>query len=363
MRPVLILGGYGNFGKRIAALLARSGIPVVIAGRTADKARALLKDLPGNDHQIAIFDAQKELAVHLGRLTPSVVVNTCGPFQFRDYSVAQTCIENRISYIDLADGREFVQGITALDEEAKKEGVAVISGASTVPGISSAVVEKYLPEFSRITHMGFGISPGQKAERGLATTQGILSYVGKPLKPFASEKPIIYGWQDSFLQPFPELGKRWMANCDIPDLDLLPDRYGIEKIRFSAGLELSLLHLGLWGLSWLVRVGLPLHLEKWAAALLKASNLFDLFGSADGGMFVTLKGFDPNEKPHARSWFIIAKNADGPYIPTIPAVILARKIAKGEMTSIGAMPCVGLVSLAEILSELRDFDIQTHTKP
>ena len=43
---VLILGGYGNFGKRIAGLLTRKGIAVIIAGRDGAKAAALAKDLP-----------------------------------------------------------------------------------------------------------------------------------------------------------------------------------------------------------------------------------------------------------------------------------------------------------------------------
>jgi saccharopine dehydrogenase-like NADP-dependent oxidoreductase len=44
--------------------------------------------------------------------------------------------------------REFVRGIYSLDEQAKKSNVAVISGASTVPGISSAVVEHLSKHFS-----------------------------------------------------------------------------------------------------------------------------------------------------------------------------------------------------------------------
>lgn len=266
-----------------------------------------------------------------------------------------------IHYIDLADGRDFVTRITTLNEEAQKNNVAVISGASTVPGLSSAVIEYYRHEFSDIDSLVFGISPGQKAERGLATTQGILSYVGKPLKPFVGTNKPIYGWQDVYRQEYPELGKRWMANCDIPDLDLLPARYGIRSIRFSAGLELGFLHLGLWGLSWLVRLGLPLHLPRHAQPLLAISNCFNRLGSPDGGMHVILRGKDKNGQLHQRSWFIIAKKGDGPQIPTIPAIILAKKLASGTLDYRGAAPCVGMVALGECLDELREFAITTHT--
>ena len=45
MNKVLILGCYGNFGKRIAFALAKAGIPVFIAGRSKDKANSLVQQI------------------------------------------------------------------------------------------------------------------------------------------------------------------------------------------------------------------------------------------------------------------------------------------------------------------------------
>jgi hypothetical protein len=304
---------------------------------------------------------ENETRTALEKLKPAVVINTCGPFQTSNYTIATCCIHHGVHYIDLADGREFVTGITALNIMAKEKRVAVISGTSTVPGLSSAVLEHFKGEFTKIDQMTFGISPGQKAERGLATTQGILTYVGKPLKPYGGHKHKVYGWQDIYRQEYPDLGKRWMANCDIPDLDLFPKHYGIQSIRFSAGLELGFLHLGLWGLSWLVRLGLPLNLPRFAKPLLKASNMFDGIGSADGGMHVIMTGKGQNGEALARKWFIVAYDGYGPHIPTIPAIILAKKLAQGEETVTGAMPCVGMVTLEEYLTELQEYPIRTYT--
>jgi saccharopine dehydrogenase-like protein len=365
MRPVLILGGYGNFGKRIARALTNDGIPVTIAGRSAEKAaklqQELQRDLPLSHVAVAVFDASVDLRACLQETRPSVVVNTCGPFQSADYTIAKTCISQAIHYIDLADGRDFVTGISGLNRSALAQGVSVISGASTVPGLSSAVAAHYQSEFAAIDEMRHGISPGQQAERGLATTMGILSYVGKPLKPFPGGGKTAYGWQDIHRQDYPGLGGRWMANCDVPDLDILPDRYGIGTIRFSAGLELGALHLGLWALGWLVRIGVPLNLPRWAGWLLKASNLFDRFGTADGGMHVVLKGKGKDGNPRTRRWFIVARHGDGPHIPTIPAIVLARDIARGVSVPKGAMPCVGLIDLDRYIDELSAFAVETMT--
>jgi hypothetical protein len=366
MTNILILGGYGNFGKRISEALAKSKVPIIISGRDAGKAKelccAIENKYKGCRVSHSIFDAKTDLVRKIKELAPIVIINTVGPFQNCGYDIAKACISCGVHYIDIADARDFVVKISELDKKAVAANVSVISGASTVPCLSSAVLEEYKNNFSKINSIVYGISPGQKAERGLATTAGILSYIGKQLKPI----PFVtqgkrYGWQDIYIQKYPELGRRWMANCDIPDFDLFPKRYGINKIKFSAGMENSILHLGIWLMSWLVRFGLPIQLSRYAKCLLKLSYLFDAFGTADGGMHMIIQGIDHHEKYQERKWFIIAKNSHGPYIPTIPAIILAKKLFYGLIRCIGAQPCIGLISLKEYLQELKEFNIKTYT--
>lgn len=362
---ILVLGGYGNFGKHISEALAKADIPIIIAGRNRHKAQELASKLnkayPSASVETAIFDVGTTLEMQLPLLKPTLVINTCGPFQLADYSVAEACIKHQIHYIDLADGRDFVCGITRLDAKAKAANVLVISGASTVPGLSSAVLEAYKEDFTVIDSLVYGICPGAKAPRGLATAKSILSYVGKPLAPFAGN-PKAYGWQDLYLQDYPILGKRWMANCDVPDLDLLPARYNITSIRFSAGMESSLLHLGIWLMSWCIRLGLPLHLPDYAESLLKISRIFDCFGTSHGGMHMQMKGNDKQGNRKEITWFMIAKDGDGPRIPCVPAIVLAKKLVAGELQLTGAMPCVGVVTLEEYRKALEGFACYESTR-
>ncbi len=359
----LVLGGYGNFGKRISKALAAKGVKVLIAGRDGIKAEGLAREIGSRAIGIQV-DVGHEIPAALKRYQPDVVVNTVGPFQGQGYDTARAAISQGVSYVDLADGRCFVCNIVELDELAKKAGVCVVSGASTVPALSDAVLAQFEHEFQTIDLLKYGISPGQRAERGLATTQGILSYVGRKLDSFPGIGDKLYGWQDLYRQVYPELGTRWMANCDIPDLDLLPKRYGIRSIQFSAGLELGVLHLGLWGLSHFVRLGLPLPLPKLAGPMLAISNWFNRFGSSDGGMHVILQGTkadSPGEKIERR-WFIIARDGDGPHIPTIPAILLAERIAGGDPPPAGAYPCLGLISLSDYIAELGERNVETFTE-
>ena len=118
-------------------------------------------------------------------------------------------------------------------------------------------------------------------------------------------------------------------------------------------MENLIVHLRIWTLSWAVRAGFPFDLSKHSAALLAVSNWFDFLGSAEGGMHVILDGKDKAGNPISTKWFVIALDGDGPYIPTVPAVVLTRKILTGQFRAAGAMPCVGLGSLEEYLHELR----------
>lgn len=295
----------------------------------------------------------------LEALRPRVVIHTAGPFQGANYSVAEACVQAGSHYVDLSDGRAFVTGFGRLGAVAKAAGVTLISGASSVPCLSSAVIEAVKDEFAVLERIEFGICPGQGAERGLATTAGILSYVGKPLKPYAgNDRP--YGWQDLRQHDFPQLGRRFMGNCDIPDLDLLPERYGFKAVRFGAGLEVGFIHLGLWALSWLVRLRLmPVALPKLAGPLLKGADLFNGLGSDDGGMFVEIEGVDRDGQRIRREWHIIARDGDGPQIPCVPAILLGQRLYEGdESLKAGAYSSLGLVRLRDYLAALEGFAIE-----
>jgi saccharopine dehydrogenase-like NADP-dependent oxidoreductase len=362
IKRILIIGGYGNFGSFIAKHLAREeNIQLIIAGRSLDKAKAYALALEAKHQPEAVsVDINKNLKTSLGILRPDIVIHTSGPYQSQGYHVARACIAQGCHYIDLSDARDFVASITQLDSEAKEKGVLVCSGASSVPCLTSALVDHYKPQFKTLGKIEYGIATAQLTNRGLATTSAVLSYAGKPFKTLIDgQMQDVYGWHDFKLRKFWGLNSRPMGNCDIPDLEIFPQRYPeLKTIRFEAGLELKILHFGLWFFSWLVRIGLLSSLQGFAPALLKTSRIFDPFGTDDSGFYMTLVGIDEDGKPKEITFDLVARHGDGLYIPSMPAILMAKKLAKGDIKKAGAYPCVGFVTLEEYLEALREFEIQ-----
>src|SRR4051812_40575391 len=146
---ILILGGYGNFGLRIArALATHADCLLILAGRDRERAEAAIRSLQQSGSVAALqavrLDAEDQhLAEQLIELKVNAVIHTAGPFQGQSYAVATACIDAGVHYVDLADGRAFVCGITALDAAARARRVLVVSGASTVPALSAAVIDHY----------------------------------------------------------------------------------------------------------------------------------------------------------------------------------------------------------------------------
>ncbi len=80
--------------------------------------------------------------------------------------------------------------------------------------------------------------------------------------------------------------------------------------------------------------------------------------SDKGGMFVTLEGRGHDGQSHAITWNIIAEQNHGPFIPCGASIVLATKIAQGAKLPVGAMPCVGLLTVAEYLDALKGLDVK-----
>jgi NAD(P)-dependent dehydrogenase (short-subunit alcohol dehydrogenase family) len=362
---VLVLGGTGNFGGTIARALAGTpAIRLLIGSRSATNARAHAKALNARNpaEAVEIDIHAPDLASRIRAAAPQLVIHSVGPYQKQNYRVAEAAIACGAHYLDLADARAFVAGIGALDNQAREAGVAVISGASSVPCLTAAFIDYCLAHFTRLTSVDYGISAAQATNRGLGTASAILSYVGRPFTRLSKGRIVqVHGWQGLRAVRYPTIGVRLMGDCDIPDLELFPARYPtLRNLRFQAGHEIKLLHLGTWLLSWLVRLRLLPTLDRFGSALLRATFLFDPLGTDRSGFHMRLDGEGLDGGPCRFTIFLEAREGHGPMIPCIPVILLARQIAAGDVLEPGARAYLDLVGLDEYLGALQGLAISAN---
>ena len=312
---VLVLGGTGVFGSRLCRLLAGDpGLTLTVAARDRAAVDALARELGVIGRA---FDWRRELDDVLGEGGHDVVVHAAGPFHGQDYGVAECCIRHGVHYLDLADDAAFVRGIDRLHDAALKASVLVCAGASTVPALTGAVVEEGL-KAGPVERVAFGIMPGNDAPRGPALVATILGGIGKPI----ADQPGRRVWGNLRRMRLPGLGLRWVAPCDLPEPALFARRFAIGETSAGAGLEVSLFHVGLWSLSWLVRLGLVRTLTPAAPLLVGIAGRLRFLGTDRGGLRLELQAGSAS-----RAWCLIAEGGDGPFVPVTPAAALVRKLA------------------------------------
>ena len=348
-RTVLVIGGYGGFGARLARRLAGDGWHVLVAGRSADKAQAFAATLP---HAVGLaFDRTGDCAAQLAAIEADLVIDAAGPFQHSDYRLPQACMARGLHYIDLADARDFVCGIGALDGGARAAGVAVISGASSVPALSGAVVRRLAAGMDRLVRIDSAISATTRASAGPAVVRSALSYAGKPVRLWrGGEWTSAPGWSLGqrlrFRLPGQPMLSRRVALADVPDLELFPGLFpGQPATTFRGGSEFSLQMAALGLLGWAVRLGWLRGAESLARWLAPLQQVTAPLGGSRSAMQVEVAGFT-GEQPLLRRWTLIARQGEGQEIPTMAAQLIARQIAAGTLEP-GARHAGEALSLAD----------------
>mgnify|MGYP000921691978 FL=1 len=248
---VLILGGTGVFGERLARLLARDGHDLTIAARSPEPAHALAAELGATAIRI---DRNGDLSALQGH---DVIVDAAGPFHAYGadpYRLARAALAAGAHYLDLADKAAFCAGITTLQTEASAANRAAISGLSSVPAVSSAAV-RALTGADQPLHIDSAILPGNRSPRGLSVMASILGQAGS-LYPLyrAGEWITATGWSAPSSYSLPGGITRQGWRIEVPDTRLFPAHFGAQTVDFRAGLELGIMRYGLAAVALLRRL-------------------------------------------------------------------------------------------------------------
>jgi hypothetical protein len=161
----------------------------------------------------------------------------------------------------------------------------------------------------------------------------------------------------------PDLGRRRFALAETPDLDLIPARFSpCEEGIFTAGLELGLVHRGMSVVGRLRRMGVLNDVRQLAGLLQKLATFLAPFGTDRGCMFVEACGRDADDHPVRAEWTLVAPPVEGPFTPTLPALVLARRLITSHDIEPGARACVGMLSLDDMQADFQRHGLKTEIR-
>ncbi len=367
---ILIIGGYGTFGGRLAELLSELEVlTLVIAGRSETKAAKFIATLAAGAQKLPLaFDRNADVEKQIGQLKPDLVVDATGPCQLYGddaYRVVKACLKHNANYMDLADGVQFVDGIEQFDIEAKARGLFVLSGVSSFPVLTAAAVRKLSRGMQQVTDIKGGIAPSPYAGIGLNVLRAIAGYAGKPVKIIRNGRPLkSYALTDSFdytIAPpgYLPLRSRCFSLMDVPDISVMPKLWpGLNSMWMGAGPVPGIFHAAFRWLAWLVRLRLLPTLSPLAPLFHFVSRTLR-WGEHRGGMFVSITGRQHGGETIERSWHLIAEGDDGPYIPSMAIEGIIRRSLAGGNPQKGARACTIELELDDYESLLKRRNIHT----
>ena len=352
---ILLLGGYGVFGGRLARLLGDLPmLELIICGRRLAAAQAFCVAYGGQARVTPLQVDRQNIAGALHTHLPDLLIDASGPFQdygAHRYLVIEACIAAGVDYLDFADAAEFVAGVAQYDAAAKAAGVFVLSGVSSFPVLTAAVLRQMAQQMD-IVSVEAGIAPSPYAGIGLNVMRAVVGYAGSPVKLRRNGRDghgIGLAESRRFTVAVP--GKVPLRNLrfslvDVPDLQVLPPEHPtLTDIWVGAGPVPELLHRLL---NLLAKARRRLRLPS----LVPLSRLFYTvlnwmkFGEHRGGMIVRAFGTRDGVRVE-QSWHLLAEGDDGPYIPSMAIEAVVRKLVQGERPDIGARAATRALELAD----------------
>ncbi len=352
---VLIIGGYGAFGGRLATLLSDiAELDIIIAGRDLARATAFCATFRGLARVKPLALDRADIAAALAAERPDLVVDASGPFQgygANRYGVVKSCIATKTDYLDFADAADFVFGVAQFDAAAKAAGIFALSGVSTFPVLTAAVLRE-MARTMDIVSVEAGIAPSPHAGIGLNVVKAVVGYAGAPVKlRRGGVNALASGLAESMRFTIAVPGRLPLRNThfslvDVPDLQVIPPEHEtLQNIWIGAGPVPEVLHRIL-NLLAKARAAFRLpSLVPLAGLFYKILNLMK-FGEHRCGMFVRALGLRDGIEIE-QSWHLLAEGDDGPFIPCFAIEDILRKSLAGVRPIAGARPATRALDLGD----------------
>ncbi|MCW1971123.1 MAG: saccharopine dehydrogenase NADP-binding domain-containing protein [Anaerolineae bacterium] len=170
----LLYGVSGYTGPLIAQKMAAQGIPVMLAGRSAQSVAAVATHL---NLPYCVFDLHNEAALATALQSAAVFINAAGPFAQPPQILVQACIQAQVHYLDLAGEYTFFDWLAQFDTAAQTAGVMLMPGVGFVIAATDCMAAHLAQQLPTATHLALAYRVDGAPSRG--TALGALQHLGQ----------------------------------------------------------------------------------------------------------------------------------------------------------------------------------------
>lgn len=250
-KKILVVGGYGNVGRKISSILA-SKFPqqVIVAGRNYQSAIALADEC---NNKIIPRELDINAVDDIDFLLDDVaLVIVC--VEQKNTRFVRQCIQKGINYIDISASYQFLAQIEELNADAQSNKSTVVLSVGLAPGLTNLLAsygKQAHPDANNVDIfilLGLGEVHGREAilwtiENLKTSFSEVNANSANSIRSFVKGKQTV----------FPQLGTRTAYRFNFPEPYILPSTLNFDSVAswycFDSPLVTN-------GLSWLKRIGL-----------------------------------------------------------------------------------------------------------
>ena len=259
-QQVLVLGGSGRIGSRVAAdLLTHTSVDVTIAGRNLvtglKVAQALTHNTETASHRCQFLPVDLDDQTSLSTMIAGfdLVIHCAGPFHRRNASVLNQCIELGVNYVDVSDHPSFTCKAIALREKAESASITAIINTGIFPGISNSMVRQDIEQLDQANAVHLSYVVGGSGGAGLTVMRSTFLGLQRPFEAWVNgERQTIRPYSDREVLSFPHYGKVGVYWFDMPESFTLADTFPVKTMVTKFGSVPRIYNYLTWGVAQLL---------------------------------------------------------------------------------------------------------------
>lgn len=236
---ILIVGGYGEVGGKIAKLLLRN-YPnrVLIAGRNIEKAKQFCARY---NHLATPIQMDVSKTVLPQQLEGVALVIMC--LEQQDTAFAQLCLREGIMYIDITASYAFLKKLEDLHPIAVQHHSTIVYSVGMAPGLTNLMAMHAAQQLTTVDQLHISILLGAGDTHGTAAILWILDQLNKPYHSmYQHKKQTVNNFTNRRIVHFQGVGKRSLYQFNFSDQHTLTKHFSTSQIVTRMGFDIESLN-------------------------------------------------------------------------------------------------------------------------